>query len=203
MNASHDIEISQQVLDAYRGGQVVMTSYETGYIKRGDIKEIKFHTDSNEVAIDFLWLAKNTGSPRNPSREWTKIDDQDTLVFGLDSCRIYDEGRDRIRIWEPVIDLTILLLLPGDPFAINRVHVKTKYSYSILRVRENGRERLICCLNSEELPPLDPSRVILAVSDRVSFLELPKLKDKLWQLAQDQEIESVTNLQPSFLAKGV
>ncbi|NIP32520.1 hypothetical protein GWO25_01280, partial [Candidatus Saccharibacteria bacterium] len=113
------MELTQEFLSQYIGGQLVLANVEAGYLKRGDIKEIKLQgkPDNQKLNVSFAWFAKNRGQPLEPGDDWVKIKAQD-LTFKLRDCQITDEGDGRISLWDPVLSESAVLLLPDDELRI-------------------------------------------------------------------------------------
>jgi len=198
------MELTQELLLKYIGGQLVLANTEAGYLKRGDIKEIKLQGEPNnqELFVSFAWFAKNRGQPLEPGDDWVKINAQD-LTFKLKNCEIADEGEGRISLWNPVLCESAVLILPDDELRIGHSEILMKYTYAICRaLNGDGRERLICCLNSEELPPFNEDGVALQVTKHTRYRDLPKLKERLRQIAEKSGLKNVRNLEPQSVAKG-
>lgn len=198
------MELTHKLLLQYNGGQLVLANTEAGYLKRGEIKEVRLQgkPDDQELFVSFSWFAENTGQPLEPSDDWIRANTKD-LTFKLKDCQITDEGDGRISLWDPVLSESAVLLRPDDELRISHSEILMKYTYAICRaVNGQGKEKLICCLNTEELPSFNEDTVALQVTKRTRYRDLPELKKRLRQIAEKAGLENVRNLEPHSIARG-
>lgn len=193
------MEITQELLDKYIGGQLILVSVEGGYLTRGEINKIELRGQfgEQELWMSFSWVSRNTGRPNAPTYDWVRVDEPRELFFKISDREVADEGDGRISFWYPVLAETATLILPNDETKVMISDLRMIYTYAICRTSDDARSRLICCLNSQDLPPFNPENIVLEVSDRLTFGELPMLKARLWEMAQEQGIGPVSNLEPA------
>jgi len=198
------MEITQVLLDNYVGGQLILVSVEGGYLTRGEINKIQLRGEfgEQELWMSFSWTSRNTGRSNAPTCDWVRVDEPRELFFKLRDREVADEGDGRISFWYPVLAETATLILPNDETKVMIADLRMTYTYAICRTRDDTQSRLICCLNSQDLPAFNPENVVLEVSDRVTFGELPALKVRLWEMAQERGIGPVSNLEPQNLHGG-
>jgi hypothetical protein len=70
-----------------------------------------------------------------------------------------------------------------------------EYILAICRARnDHNGERLVCCLNSEDLPQFDPEHVVLEVRKTIGINRIHELKEELRQKAAELGLTNVVNL---------
>jgi len=198
------MEITQELLDNYIGGQMILVSLEGGYLTRGEIREIELRGqfDEQELWMSFSWVSRNTGRPNAVTRDWVRVDEPRELYFRIRDREVADEGDGRISFWYPVLAESATLILPDDETRVMIADLRMTYTYAVCRTNDEQKNQLICCLNSQDLPAFSPEHVILEVSDQITFSELPSLKDRLCKMAQERGIGAVRNLEPQPLHGG-
>ena len=219
------MQLTIELLERYKGGQLVSTIEDTGTLQRGQISEIQFL--HGVINVKFSWRAENTGTPSKPSDEWKVIEARDFVI----ETRLYQESLlddDNRRIplaecpeseltakalkplflWWASLNMLVIFMPPGDETEIRESDLTGKdklitpaapgeYVYAICRARgERGEERLICCLNSWQLPQFDPKQVVLQVKKAIPFSERLALKAELRDRAKERGLTNVVNLLP-------
>jgi hypothetical protein len=104
------VELTQEILDGYKGGQFEIQNTVEGYLYRGDVTEIGVNSN-NSVEITFAWLAKGEGFPPFPTG-WVN----DTNLRYAASLEIYsvsDIGDGRLCLMSPIVDETTVLYPPN------------------------------------------------------------------------------------------
>jgi len=223
------MQLSKELLEKYKDGQLVSTIEDTGTLQRAQIKEIQFH--EGVINVKFEWRAENTGTPSDPTYVWEGIESNDLVIEArlFDISLLNDDNRPTpldfcldpfletgslkpLFFWSSSLNMRIIFMPQGDETQLIKTDVAwEELSYAICRARgeRNGDERLICCLNSASLPEFDEKNVVLQVKKKTSWRELPELKQELRALAteagliDEQGRTSVVNLEDKNLQPSV
>jgi hypothetical protein len=121
------VELTNQLAGTFKGGQAEIQNSGEGYIYRGEIAAIS--VDSDELKIQFAWLAKGEGGFPLPQK-WVR-DDKLAYVAGL---AIYSAkkigpsrgdvgGGDRLCLNSCIIG-EMLILYPPDGSKLDRSKVE-------------------------------------------------------------------------------
>lgn len=102
------MQLTQDMVDRYVGGQIEIQNQIEGYIYRGEIETITV-TDAN-FEVKLTWMAKGEGYPPLPHR-WVNDDE---LNYGLSTLMmsVAEIGDNRLCITSVVSSETIVLFPP-------------------------------------------------------------------------------------------
>ena len=104
------MELTNEIVGRYVGGQMEILNPREGYMRRGEIAEIGI--EGENLKVRFSWLAKGEGYPPLP-KKWVN---DDTLDFGINltMCGVSDSfGEARIAINDTITGELSMLFLPG------------------------------------------------------------------------------------------
>ena len=122
------MQITNEVLTSFVGGQMEIQNQNEGYLFRGEVKTAKI--ENNNLHVDFVWLAKMSGE------SWVKEEDRLDYDASLD---IYTAsnigpsdgeigGGDRICFYSFIVGETVILYPPNgsklDPVKVKGLQVQ-------------------------------------------------------------------------------
>ena len=109
------MNLTNDMLARYVGGQMEIQNQDEGYIFRGEVKTIAIV--DNELRVEFVWLAKGEGYPPLP-KKWVNQQKLD-YVISLELCSVSnigpgsDGGDDRTCLSASIVGETIVLFPPN------------------------------------------------------------------------------------------
>lgn len=111
------IELTTQVLERFKGGQMEIQNEGEGYIYRGEVETIV--VESDELVVKFAWVARGEGFPPLP-KKWVKDDDLD-YAASLEIYTVGDigpggpevGGDSRLCLMSPITGETVVLYPPN------------------------------------------------------------------------------------------
>lgn len=118
------MELTAQLVERFKGGQLEIQNEREGYLYRGEIETITIENDS--LRVRFAWLAKGEGYPPTPKR-WVnhKNLNYEPTLFGSSINNIGPSGgetggSDRLCLLLPIIG-EIVIFYPPDGSKLNPV----------------------------------------------------------------------------------
>ena len=99
------MEVTNEILARFVGGQMEIQNQGEGYLYRGEVEAIA--VEDNELQAKFTWLAKGEGFPPLP-KKWVK-DDQLDYAASLEIYTPSDIGDGRLCFNSSIVGETVVL----------------------------------------------------------------------------------------------